>query len=249
MNERTQRLILAGSAVLDRAADIIFPPRCPLCERLLIGREKYVCIDCAGKLPLIRQPFCFRCGRPLEDAGKEYCFHCERTGWYFDEGRCTFIYAGALKEALLRMKFKNHRDYIPFFAASMAYAHRDFLEKQKPDMIIPVPLHKRKERERGFDQCALIGKQISQITQIPLRRDILIRNRYTSAQKGLLPAQRMKNLAGAFSVRQGCLPPKARILLVDDLLTTGSTVNECARVLKENGAGKVWFLALAAPEI
>ena len=234
---------------MDRAADIVFPPRCPLCERLLIGREKYVCADCAKKLPLIRQPLCLRCGRPLGDDRVEYCFHCERTGWYFDEGRCTFIYTGALKEALLRMKFKNHRDYIPFFAASMAGAHRDFIEKSGPDMIIPVPLHKRKEKERGFDQCALIGERISQITGIPIRRDILVRSRYTSAQKGLLPTQRMKNLAGAFSVREGTLPSGAGVLLVDDLVTTGTTVNECARALKEGGAGRVRFLALAAPEI
>ncbi len=249
MREKIQRLITAGTDGLDKAADILFPPRCPLCERFLIGREKYVCADCAVKLPLIRQPFCLRCGRPLEDAGAEYCFHCERTGWYFDEGRCTFIYTGALKEALLRMKFKNHRDYIPFFAASMAGSGRDFLKTRCPDMIIPVPLHERKAKERGFDQCALIGEQISRITGIVQRRDILIRGRYTSAQKGLLPAQRMKNLAGAFSLRDGTLPGGAGVLLVDDLFTTGTTINECARVLKEGGAGKVWFLALAAPEI
>ena len=235
--------------MLTPVLEILFPGRCPLCRRVLMGKEKYVCADCRGKVPFIKDPYCLRCGRPIRDESEEYCPQCRKGIWHFDEGRCALRYEGALRDALLDMKFRNHREYIPFFAAAMAKRNRDFLERRKFDMIVPVPLHPRKKAERGFDQCALIGRELSAQTGIPLRCDILKRVRYTNPQKTLNARERSINLEGAFALNEGTLPPGARVLLIDDILTTGATLNECSRVLKKGGAGEVGFLALSAPEI
>ena len=239
----------AASKALSLVLKLLFPARCPLCGCVLTGKEQYVCAGCREKLPFITDPYCLRCGRPIRDETKEYCPQCEKVSRQFDEGRCTFRYEGALRDALLDMKFKNRREYIPFFAAAMASRNRAYLQRNHFDMIIPVPLHPRKKAERGFDQCALIGRELSEQTGIPLRCGILKRVRYTSPQKTLNARERSINLEGAFAVNEGTLPPGARVLLIDDILTTGATLSECSRVLKKSGAGKVGFLALSAPEI
>ena len=223
--------------------DLLYPPVCPICERLLKKDEHRVCRTCAGKLPYLTQPRCMKCGRTLKRAEDEYCPECLRIHHIYDAGECTFRYEKKLRSSVLRMKFHNHRDYLPFYAEEMAASHRTFLALTQPQVILPVPMNKKKRKERGFDQCALLGKYLSGLTGIPVRCDLLVRTRYTRAQKGLNPRERKANLAGAFSVPHPEALPE-RVLLLDDIYTTGSTVDEAARTLKTAGVRQVYYLAV-----
>ena len=250
---------------------LLFPPACAVCDRVLKDRRALVCDECAGKLPWVRQPKCLVCGRPLgETAGsgrnltyayeqeirREKCSFCESRTVWFDRGESTFCYTAGIRESVLRMKFRNRRDHLDFYAVSMASAHERFLETVSPEVIIPVPMHKRKVRERGFDQCALLAEKLFQKTQIPVLKNALVRTRYTKPQKGLDAGLRRENLAGAFAPGpalyggrnrkagddSGCM--YNRVLLIDDIYTTGTTLNEACRTLRLAGVQNIFFLTL-----
>ena len=134
-----------------------------------------------------------------------------------------------------------------FFAASMAASQMDFLERIRPEMIVPVPMNPRKRRERGFDQCLLLTQRLSERTGIPLETDLLIRSRHTKAQKGLDLSARKANVRGAFTVKAGKRIPQ-RVVLVDDIFTTGSTIEECSRTMAQAGTQDIYFLMLCAAQ-
>lgn len=240
----------------ETAEDVLYPPRCPLCQAILppAGRlacqcawTQKICPDCAPKLPWIREPVCKKCGRPLREDTDEYCPECASRQLPYREGRCTFAYSGALRESVLRMKFHGRREYLDFFAAAMADAQRPFLERIRPDVIIPVPMSARKRRQRGFDQCRLLCRKLEQRTGIPANMKALVRIRNTRAQSGLDLSGRRTNVRDAFRVQSsafayGQVP--GRVLLVDDIFTTGATAEECSRVLLEAGADQVFLLML-----
>ena len=174
---------------------------------------------------------------------KEYCHICEAGEQVFTEGECTFIYEKAFRDSVIRMKFENRREYLDFYAASMALRHRAFLERIRPEAVIPIPMHKQKKKERGYDQCLLLARRFCRLTGIPMRGDVLVRNRATKPQKGLNRQERRANLQGAFSCACKDFTGNC-VLLLDDIFTTGSTVNEAAGVLREAGVEKVYFIAL-----
>ena len=243
---------------------LLYPPGCAICDTVLKDRHALVCDECRKNLPWVRQPVCLSCGRPLEpkmnrhlliledtdENRMELCPSCMNRKNYFAKGASTFLYAGQIRESILRMKFHNRRDHIAFYASAMAHAHAGFLRRYRPDVIVPIPMHKKKIRKRGFDQCALLAKRFSDETGIPVLYDALVRVRYTKAQKGLGVKQRQENLQGAFmagpsltsSDGAGC---PQRILLLDDILTTGTTINEAAKVLRKEGAEAIYFITAA----
>ncbi len=223
--------------------DALYPRRCPLCEQILTDRAALACPACAGKLPFLREPLCKCCGRPLAAPEEEYCAECRQVKHAYREGRAVFLYEKRVRVALMRMKFQNRREYADFFAWAMASGARAYLQRIHPDEIVPVPMHRRKIRERGFDQCALLARRLSGRTGIPVREDLLVRSRYTKPQKGLDRTERRSNLSGAFALREGTKPGE-RILILDDIYTTGSTIDEVSRVLLAGGAKEVYFLTL-----
>ncbi len=229
----------AGRIVLNT----LYPRRCPVCESILTDPRELICRRCGPRLPFIHEPLCRKCGRPLADDRKEYCIECAERHHVFQAGRAVFTYTGALRDALLRMKFQNRREYAQFFAAAMAAHEHGYLKQIRPDLIIPVPMNSRKRRERGFDQCILLARQLSGLTGIPVSSDTLLRTRYTRPQKGLGAAERRENLRDAFSLTK---PENARgtILLLDDIYTTGSTMDEAAATLQRDGCCKVFFLTV-----
>ena len=226
-----------------RCRELLYPYRCPLCTQIVPDRKRLICRECSRKLPWIREPFCRICGKPLADDRREYCRDCMNISHRFEEGRCVFLYEGELRQSVVRMKFENHREYIRFYAASMAEYAEEFLKKVRPQLLIPVPMNRKKVRERGFDQCQLLGEQLGRLCGLPVEKSLVKRIRYTLPQKGLDIRQRRDNLRGAFSVA-GTFEKPVRILLIDDIYTTGSTMDEMSRVLKDAGAGEVFFLAL-----
>ena len=221
----------------------LYPVRCPVCDRLLPVESFGVCSSCEKELPWIVQPICMKCGKMLDSFQREYCWNCMRYPHWFDRGIAAFSYTGSLRSSVKRMKFGNRQDYLDFFAESMVKQGRKWLELWKPDVIIPVPMYWIKKNRRGFNQSELLAEKIGRLTGIPVRKDILKKIRGTQDQKQLSLEERRKNLESAFSLKKQ--PEGIRtVLLVDDVYTTGSTVDALASVLKQSGVEKVYFLTL-----
>lgn len=225
--------------------DLIYPRRCPICERILGRREGTVCSECRKKLPYIREPLCKKCGKPVGKEEQEFCEDCERGRHLFVCGRSVFLYEKAFRRSIHRMKFQNRREYLDFYAEEMAREGERYLKAWKIRTIVPVPMNRRKRKERGFDQSLLLARKLGERTGIFVAENCVIRHRYTKAQKELSAKERRKNLQGAFSLREGCVL-REPVLLVDDIYTTGATMDEISRVLRRSGIGEIYFLALCS---
>lgn len=222
--------------------DWIYPRRCALCDGILGKGERCVCRDCRSRIPKpVGEPRCMKCGKPLTVEEREYCYDCSHTLRLFDGGRGIFLYQGDVKAAMMRFKFHGRREYGEFFGRMMLFYGQPYVKQIRPQVLIPVPVHKRKYRDRGYNQAQVLAEVISSGLSIPIRTDLVLRTKFTKAQKTLNPKERKKNLEKAFEVR-----PEAgiyrRILLIDDIYTTGSTVNAIAGKLKSQGVEQVFFL-------
>ena len=220
---------------------IFFPRRCPLCEK--ITPDGFPCPSCERSLPFAGNVVCLKCGRPLEDPREELCRRCKSTRHVFTRGKAVFLYRGRMRDSVLRMKFHNRREYLDFYAAAMVKVELEFLRRIRPGCIVPVPMHPRKKRKRGFDQCLLLAERISRLTRIPVAKNCVVRSRFTRPQKGLNMEERRKNLSRAFLVRRRdelCEP----VLLIDDIYTTGATMDAVSLALRREGIQEIYFLVL-----
>ena len=192
----------------------------------------------------MEDPYCYRCGKPLKHAEQEYCLDCSGRTSYFEMGRALFVHEGKAADAIYRYKFKNKRVYAETFAKELAAEYGEQLKKWEIQAIVPVPLHKKRRRQRGFNQTELLGRFLSAETGIPMETKALFRIRETSRQKTLGHRGRMWNLHNAFAVSRDWIPVK-NVLLLDDIFTTGSTINKAAKMLKIAGVQKVYFLTIS----
>lgn len=233
----------------ETAIRLLYPPRCPLCDQIRpirVSPGSLVCEDCREKLPWAAEPLCMKCGKPVGVPEREFCEDCESAGHLFEQGRAAFTYSGLIRKSVYRMKFQNRRDYLDFYAYAMVLAGEQYLRYWRPEVLVPVPMHWKKRAARGYNQAELLAERISRLTGIPCERKLLRCVHYTGDQKELGRRERLRNLRGCFEV---CLPGKRafvplRILLIDDVYTTGSTLDEAARVLREAGAQHLFFLVL-----
>lgn len=219
----------------------LFPPRCPFCDEIT---KDGVCIDCKSKLEIVSDPFCMKCGKPLEDATKELCADCSRTTHCFCGGRALLVYDDLVKHSIYRFKYASRKEYARVYAAMMACRFRAYIDQISPDMLIPVPLHKSKMRKRGYNQAQLIAKCLEKEWKVPSRADIIRRVKKTRPQKELSRAERQNNLKKAFKIIENDVKLKT-IILIDDIFTTGSTMDALAEVLLQSGAARVYFITLA----
>ncbi|MCD7746041.1 MAG: ComF family protein [Lachnospiraceae bacterium] len=237
---------MAARKIGDTAVRLLYPPRCPLCDQIRPARSaqyNLVCESCRPSLPWISEPACMKCGKPLAREESEYCEDCMRTRHLFDQGRAAFAYSGALRHSVYRMKFQNRRDYLDFYAEAMVRAGQRCLELWHPQVIVPVPMHWKKRATRGYNQSELLAVRISRLTGIPCDKKLLRCIRYTGNQKELNRRERLQNLKGSFAVRMP-EPSQERVLLIDDVYTTGSTMDEAARALRDAGVRQIYFLTI-----
>lgn len=227
--------------ILDAFFRLLYPRRCPLCGELLTKKEGLVCGRCRPHIRLIREPYCLKCGKPLANPEQEYCGDCQGTSRHFAEGRAAFPYIGKIKKSILNLKLHNCRENAVFFAGAMAVVLEKYLSRWQIDVICPIPLYKKKQRYRGFNQAELLARPLGEHFEIPVIPDLLKKVEETSQQKELDRKSRQKNLKKAFKI--GPYDVKlSRVLLVDDIFTTGSTIDAAALVLMEAGAEEVFFI-------
>ena len=217
--------------------DLVFPPRCVGC-----GKDgAFICSPCCGTIARLTPPLCPMCSKPLLQ--EDYCPSCRRLRLEIDGIRSPFVFQGMVRRAIHQFKYRNFRA----LALPLSQLLAQYLEtKPLPgDVLVPVPLHSRRLRERGYNQSGLLSRELGKLLGLPVVEDSLVRLRDTRAQARTPDAEeRLGNVLGAFSCRNESLKGR-RVLLVDDVCTTGATLNSCAIALKGAGASSVWGLALA----
>ncbi len=229
---------------LDACKDLVFPACCLACEkRLPVTRLPLFCDDCLSQVPFIDSPYCTCCGLPFQGGQDHLCSQCHLKPYSFHLARAAVLYREPVSPLVSSLKFHGQLTGLPTLAA-LARSSNGFRDLSEPEIILPVPLHDRRLRERGFNQAAALAHTIFKKSKRKIIPTLLVRNRATTPQTGLNGRLRRKNLFGAFSIKQPKMVQGKRILLVDDVFTTGSTANECARTLKKHGAEQVEVFTL-----
>lgn len=233
--------------MLDALLDIIYPRiYCILCDERLEKKAVHgICHHCLDTLPFIHSPRCTLCSNPAEDESS-ICDECRLHGHEYDQALAVFEYSITMRELIHRYKYGREFSLSRTFGYFMAELLNEY--SWEADMIIPVPLHKNRQKERGFNQAALLGEYLSQRSGIPCEQELLIRSVDTKTQTGFNRYSRVVNLKNAFTIsKTDEVRIKDRnILLVDDVHTTGATADSCSKVLHQAGANKVYVLTIAA---
>ena len=228
--------------------NLVFPKECVCCGKKLSFRDRvYLCLDCYQRLVWINDPVCQVCGRPLPGliSVPETCADCRDDPPYFHRLRSVWLLRESGHEWILSFKYRQSLFLAAPAVGWLKEAGDRFLRCSDYDGILSVPLHHRKARERGYNQSGLLASGLSRLTKIPLAKKALIRTRYTRTQTRLNREERCLNVKGAFKVGNKKKVEGKSLLILDDVFTTGATLNECARVLKKAGARQVDALTLA----
>ena len=243
---------LAGR--FDWLVDWLYPPRCRACGARIHGRDaEYFCAGCWPHIELISHPLCHLCGRPFPDAGGDdhTCGACLARSPQFVSARAWACYPREeieehpLRQVVQKFKYGRRISLGKPLGRLMAWGCQEFLSACPVDLIIPVPLHAKRLRWRGFNQSVLLARQISRVYKIPMDPFVLRRDHETAPQTQLAEDERRRNVRGAFLVHPERSVDGKNILLVDDVYTSGATVNECSRILKRSGAKQVFVVTLA----
>ena len=248
-NRAGDALKFLGPAVIKA----VYPKRCIACGRLMPMPEHrdsarirpWFCEECSQDVNMVVPPFCIQCGRVFESrAGpKHLCKKCMDKKNKFTKARATAIYEGSVKRAILNYKYRRNAALARPLGALLKEAYDNYYGNNETDFIIPVPLHIRRLRWRKFNQAWLLIDKWKAPDFPTLLPDVLVRKRWTRPQAGLDNKERAKNIKGAFAINHDVKGKS--ILLVDDVFTTGATVNECSKVLLAGGAKQVDILTLA----
>lgn len=239
----------------DKILDLVFPPRCAGCGT---WNQSIFCRQCDRKLKRVATPICFCCGAPFDQSAQvlpdSLCSDCRDNRYHdapvLDHRRALFEYSGPMRKAIHALKYQNKTALaIPLAAWLAEYSANSSsgLSLAEIEIIVPIPLHPVRQWRRGYNQSTLLAQELSKLTQIPVA-PILKRVRHTIPQVELHANERSQNIKGAFAINENAwleYSGAQNILLLDDVATTGATLDECARVLKKRGAAKVCALTLA----
>ncbi len=223
--------------------DFLFPRRCPVCGEITNPAGSLICPSCFLKLSFVKPPVCKKCGKEIVDETMEYCSDCMGHLHAFESGVALLNYDETARTVMAQIKYKNKREYLDFFGAAMARRYGRAVARTAVEAIVPVPVHPSRKRVRGFNQAEVLAGVLGEKLKIPVEPKMLIRKKRTRPQKELSAAERLKNLSGAFTAGEGSRGIK-RVLLVDDIYTTGSTIEACSRALRNAGVEKVYFAVI-----
>ena len=223
--------------------ELLFPRRCAVCDKSVDKMGRYVCKKCMSRLVYVEQPLCMKCGKHLKDDGEEYCEDCKNTEHIFDRSWALYEYE-TVKESIYRLKYEGRIEYADFFGKELSKKFGKVIKNCNVDVIVPVPLYAERERKRGYNQAELLAKAMGKALDIPVDNKIIYRTRNTMAQKQLNVKERQNNLKNAFKIGENDVKLKI-VVVVDDIYTTGATMDEVAMCLKQAGALKVYGISLA----
>ena len=236
MNEKTLK---------EKILNIFFPRdiKCLVCKEELSHNTLYsICDECMDSLPFIRGKICLRCGQPLGSEAN-YCLRCKNNKSEFKANRSVFVYRGAIRKLIKNLKYDNMKYLAKTFSNFICSEIMNY--SVQFDMVVPVPLSDRRRKVRGYNQAYLLCASIKDKLHLNVREDVLIKVKHTPSQAYLSVEDRRKNLEDSFKVTDKSLVKGKTILVVDDIYTTGSTMNECAKTLRKAGAKEVYCVTLA----
>ena len=246
----TRRTLNKEVLLKDGLTHFLFPRKCPGCGIVLPAGEP-VCDECAKEFKLIEEPACMICGRQIEFGTGEKCYTCTNSHRSNDFGIAIFAYDDIMRKAMSDLKFHSITDNADYFAAMAVSRAGARIRNFDPCALIPVPVHRTRLKERGYNQAEILCGKIGGMLGIPVITDLLIRSRKTDYQKDLGKQMRRRNTEGAFSYNKEKYPKSRieaelpRVLIVDDIYTTGSTMESCAGKLKEACVAKIGLLSIA----
>ena len=240
--------------VFNVVKEMIYPGRCPVCDGVLstfvikdgkIKRGGLIHKDCAEKIRYVKQPVCIKCGKRLKGANrdKEFCEDCAKIKHAYDRGFSLFEYR-SISGSIYRFKYMGRQEYADFYARATKRVLGKKLSGLGIDLVVPVPMYPKKAAERGYNQAEVYANKVAELLNIPMCANLVGRTRNTLPMKNLDVRGRRNNLKKAFNIQRNDVKFKC-VLIIDDIYTTGSTIDEIARLLRMAGVKKVYFLTLA----
>ncbi len=223
--------------------DLLYPRRCPVCDRAVKPFGGLVCQACENKLVYVEEPYCMKCGKGLREEEREYCGDCMRRQHLFDRGRALFEYPGAA-ESIYRFKYRGRQEYAAYYARCMAGKLGGCLISWRPEALIPVPVHASRRRARGYNQAETLARELGRLTGIPVKTDFIKRVRKTTPMKELSASERQNNLKKAFKICRNDVK-LSTIVIIDDIYTTGSTIDAMSYELRRAGVKHIYFMTLS----
>jgi len=225
---------------------IFFPRHCPMCD-VVIPYGQMICNVCEKKISYIKEPVCKKCGKQLENERQEYCGDCSRKKHFFVQGKAVFSYRNEIKLSMYRFKYSNKREYGDYYALRTAQEYGNWIKCRQIEAIVPVPMYARKKRARGYNQAEVFAKALGRELNLPVECSMVRRIKNTAPQKELNDRQRKDNLKKAFQVTTNIVKYK-KVLLVDDIYTTGATMDAVAEVMRRAGVDEVYILSICIGE-
>lgn len=242
----------------DILINLVYPPRCAVCDGVLFYPKARncstdgVCANCYGKLRYIREPICMKCGKEINDDEAEYCYDCENNQRSYIRGFPVFNYVPPVSEAVIAIKYHNRQEYAAFYGNEIVKVHGATFKRLGIEALVPVPVHENRLRKRGYNQAELIAEVISKGTGIRLDLNLIKRVSDTKPQKELDDVEREKNLHLAFARGDGVDTNRTvpeSVLIVDDIYTTGATVEACTKVLLAMGVKRVYYTSICIGKV
>lgn len=234
--------------LLKSPLEAVFPKKltCAVCRKELQESVEGICPECYGRLPFLSGKTCLKCGQPLENLSN-YCNRCKDEEIFYKSAAAVFEYDNKIKNLIFRFKSDNQKYLADFFGLSLAQKYATL--NYDGDLAMYVPIHKNTLKKRGFNQSELLCKKFSALSGVPVSNGNLVKIVDTGQQKFLTKAERIKNLEKSFFVNFKSGVKGKNIILIDDIMTTGATANECAKVLNAAGAKNVYILCLATVKL
>ena len=226
---------------------LLYPRRCPICHDIVKPRGHLICPDCLKKVPFVQEPTCLCCGKEIASEEIEYCYDCSHHTRSFAGGFALAVYDPVMRESIRRFKNGGRMEYADWYVEAIWQRYGGQLQGLDIDAVVPVPLHRSRRNERGYNQAELLAGRLAKKLRVPVLPKALARTRKTTAQKYLGGRERQKNLEAVFAVGRQSVVGKT-ILLVDDIYTTGSTAEACTRVLLTAGAQAVYLVNVCIGE-
>lgn len=221
----------------------LFPRHCPVCHDIVQPRGALICPECEKRLHFVEAPTCLICGREIQDETEELCSNCKRHHFSFERGISLLQYDQVTADSMAKIKYLGAREYLEYYGKKAAERLGEDIYRMKPDALVPVPVHVSRRRIRGYNQAGVLAEILGKELDIPVYEDAIRRNKRTAALKSLGAGERLKSLSAAFE--RGVIPKDLKtVLLVDDIFTTGATMEACTRILRHAGVKTVYCLSL-----
>lgn len=226
----------------DILVDAIYPRRCAICDRTIKGR-KGICQSCEKEIQYLEGALCMKCGKRVSDEGIRFCYDCRSTIKKYERGFAIFEYE-YIKDSLFRFKYSGRAEYSSFYAQKAYERLGDVLYRLGIEAFIPVPIHKKRYRKRGYNQAQELAIELSRLTGIAVEGSLVMRDENTVPLKKLSAVERQKNLKKAFKLTRNDVK-FSKVCIVDDIYTTGATIDAISTLLKRHGVREVYFVSVA----